>query len=43
MVNLYASLEIMWKGMIGLFIVCGFIAVLIMLIAKVMGIKKSGT
>ncbi|MDR0476176.1 MAG: hypothetical protein LBH43_21225 [Treponema sp.] len=32
--NLAASLEIMWKGMVGLFIVCGFIAILIVLISK---------
>lgn len=34
MANVYASLQIMWKGMAGLFLVCGFIAVLIMLIRK---------
>jgi Mg2+/Co2+ transporter CorB len=34
--SLSASLEIMWKGMAGLFIVCGFIAVMIMLISKIM-------
>jgi hypothetical protein len=32
--NLYASLDIMWKGMLGLFIVCGGIAVVMMIIAK---------
>ena len=32
--DVYASLEIMWKGMAGLFIVCGFIMLLTMLISK---------
>jgi hypothetical protein len=36
--NVFASLDIMWKGMLGLFIVCGGIAVLMMLIAKL--VKK---
>jgi hypothetical protein len=35
--DLIASLHIMWKGMLGLFIVCGFIAVLFMVIAKLLG------
>jgi Mg2+/Co2+ transporter CorB len=33
--NVFASLDIMWKGMLGLFIVCGGVAVLMMLIAKI--------
>ena len=33
-VDLFASLEIMWKGMAGLFVVCGFIMVITMLISK---------
>jgi hypothetical protein len=37
--NLFVSLEIMWEGMAGLFMVCGFIAVLIMLISKFTGKK----
>ena len=36
--NLYASLDIMWKGMAGLFVVCGFVMLLIMLISAL--IKK---
>jgi hypothetical protein len=32
--NVFASLDIMWRGMLGLFIVCGSIAVIMMLIAK---------
>ncbi|MDR0376424.1 MAG: hypothetical protein LBH70_01385 [Spirochaetaceae bacterium] len=32
--NTLASLDIMWKGMLGLFVVCGGVAVLMMLIAK---------
>jgi hypothetical protein len=34
MKNVFASLDIMWKGMLGLFIVCGGIAVVMMIIAK---------
>ena len=36
--DLFASLEIMWKGMLGLFIVCGCIMLLIMVLSRV--IKK---
>jgi hypothetical protein len=38
MVNFYNSLDIMWKGMLGLFVVCGFIMLLIMLVSKI--VKK---
>jgi hypothetical protein len=41
--NLFASLEIMWKGMAGLFVVCGFIAALTMLVSKIIAVKKKGT
>ena len=41
--NVTASLEIMWKGMAGLFVVCGFIMLLTMLIAKVTAGKKEKT
>lgn len=34
--DLSASLAIMWKGMLGLFVVCGFIMLLIMLISHVL-------
>jgi Mg2+/Co2+ transporter CorB len=34
--DLAASLAIMWKGMLGLFVVCGFVMVLIMLISRVL-------
>ena len=34
-VDLLASLEMMWKGMLGLFAVCGFIMLLTMLISKI--------
>jgi hypothetical protein len=40
--NLFVSLEIMWKGMTGLFAVCGCIALLIMLISKLMANKEKG-
>ena len=33
--DLFASLEIMGKGMAGLFLVCGFVMLLIMLISKI--------
>jgi hypothetical protein len=32
--NVLASLDIMWRGMLGLFVVCGGIAVLMTLVAK---------
>ncbi|MDR2159484.1 MAG: hypothetical protein LBP23_05395 [Treponema sp.] len=32
--NVLASLDIMWKGMLGLFVVCGGVAVLMILISK---------
>jgi hypothetical protein len=38
--NVAASLDIMWKGMAGLFIVCGGIAVIMMIITKIIGAKK---
>jgi hypothetical protein len=30
----------MWKGMLGLFVVCGFVALLTMLISKILGTGK---
>jgi hypothetical protein len=39
--DVLASLNIMWKGMLGLFVVCGFVAVLIMLISKINSVKQS--
>ena len=38
--DLYASLNIMWKGMAGLFVVCIFIMLLIMFISRLMMMKK---
>jgi hypothetical protein len=38
-VDLIASLEIMWKGMAGLFGVCIFIMLIVMLINRVMSKK----
>jgi hypothetical protein len=35
-VDLFASLDMMWKGMAGLFAVCTFIMLLIMLISRCM-------
>jgi hypothetical protein len=37
--NALASLAIMWKGMLGLFVVCGAVAVIMMLVARL--IKKT--
>ena len=39
-VDLMASLEMMWKGMAGLFAVCGFIMLLTMLIYRFTAEKK---
>ena len=33
-IDLFVSLEIMWKGMLGLFAVCGFVMLLTMVISK---------
>jgi hypothetical protein len=33
--NVSASLDIMWKGMLGLFVICGGIAVIMMIISKI--------
>jgi uncharacterized membrane protein YjjP (DUF1212 family) len=38
--ELAASLAMMWKGMLGLFMVCGFIMLLIMLISKILTKEK---
>jgi hypothetical protein len=32
--NVFASLDMMWKGMLGLFLVCGAVAVLTIIISK---------
>ena len=37
--DLWASLEIMGKGMAGLFLVCGFVMLIIMLISKIMTVR----
>ncbi|MDR0637260.1 MAG: hypothetical protein LBF87_09325 [Treponema sp.] len=39
--NVFDSLDIMWKGMLGLFVVCGGIAILMMIITKC--IKGNGS
>ncbi|GHT95672.1 hypothetical protein FACS1894141_4710 [Spirochaetia bacterium] len=41
MSNVFASLDIMWKGMLGLFVVCGFVALLTMLIKRIAGKKEA--
>ncbi|MDR0322626.1 MAG: hypothetical protein LBI28_14120 [Treponema sp.] len=33
--DLFASLDIMWKGMVGLFVICIFIMLLTMLISRI--------
>jgi hypothetical protein len=38
--NVFASLDIMWKGMLGLFVVCGGIAVIMMAVSKGLKGKK---
>jgi hypothetical protein len=37
--NVFASLDLMWKGMLGLFLVCGVIALLTGFISKRMKAK----
>ena len=37
--DLFASLEIMWKGMAGLFAVCGFVMLLTILASKILKVK----
>jgi len=34
LIDLYASLDIMWKGMVGLFAVCIFVMLLTMLLSR---------
>jgi hypothetical protein len=38
--DLYASLAIMGKGMLGLFVVCASVAIIVMVIAKI--VRKTG-
>ncbi|MDR2864114.1 MAG: hypothetical protein LBV68_00705 [Spirochaetaceae bacterium] len=38
--NVFDSLDIMWKGMLGMFIVCGSIACIMAIIAKCVKGKK---
>jgi hypothetical protein len=38
--NVFGSLDIMWKGMLGLFVVCGGVAVVMILISKLTARKK---
>jgi len=38
--DLIASLHIMWKGMLGLFLCCGFIALVTILLNKIFIPKK---
>jgi hypothetical protein len=40
--NVFDSLDIMWKGMLGLFVVCGIIALLTMVIAKLVKGRRRG-
>ena len=37
--DLFASLEIMWKGMAGLFAVCGFVMLLTIIASRVLKVK----
>jgi TRAP-type uncharacterized transport system fused permease subunit len=39
--NVLDSLDIMWKGMVGLFVVCGCIGILMSIIAKFTKDKKT--
>ena len=40
--DLFASLDIMWKGMVGLFVICIFIMLLTMVIAKIVMPRDKG-
>ena len=40
MVDLYASLGFMWKGMLGLFACCGFIALVTIILNKILTPKE---
>jgi hypothetical protein len=41
--NFYASLELMWKGMLGLFIVCGALVVVMIIVAKICKPKEKNS
>jgi isoprenylcysteine carboxyl methyltransferase (ICMT) family protein YpbQ len=41
--NVFNSLDIMWRGMLGLFVVCGGIAVLMIVISKLIKYKNTKT
>jgi hypothetical protein len=38
--NVFDSLDVMWKGMLGLFLVCGMVAILTAIIAKCMKARE---
>jgi D-alanyl-lipoteichoic acid acyltransferase DltB (MBOAT superfamily) len=38
--NFLISLDIMWKGMTGLFLVCGFVMLVLMLIVRIVRKKR---
>jgi len=40
MADLYVSLNIMWKGMLGLFACCGFIALVTIFLNKILKPKE---
>jgi hypothetical protein len=40
--NVTASLDMMWKGMLGLFVVCGGITLIMMIVAKLIRGRKTG-
>jgi len=42
MADFLASLEFMWKGMLGLFLCCGFIALFTLVLNKIFMPKKKG-
>jgi hypothetical protein len=41
--NVFDSLDMMWKGMLGLFVVCGAVAVLTIIISKLVKPKAKKT
>jgi hypothetical protein len=38
--NFFSSLELMWKGMLGLFVVCGSLVIVMMIVSKICKITK---
>jgi hypothetical protein len=42
MANVLASLDVMWQGMVGLFVVCGFVMGMVYLVNALVGRRAAG-